>query len=236
MSTATAPDYVLPRAGGNTHFLLRRLHSLTGLIFGGYLVIHLIVNATLAQGAQYAGGPTVYQVEVDKIHSLPYLWAWEWVFIYLPILYHSLYGIWIIVTGRPNSVTYGYAKNWMYTLQRISALVLIFFIAFHIMAMKGMFGGDVGHALTFNPLKATQTTARHMNVGWWVWGVIYPIGILASCYHLANGVWTAGVTWGLTVSAKAQRRWGMVSVILFFITLICGLTALIALIQMGSPA
>ena len=35
---------------GQYHFLLRRLHSLTGIVFGGYLVVHLLINATIAQG------------------------------------------------------------------------------------------------------------------------------------------------------------------------------------------
>ena len=40
--------------------------------------------------------------------------------------------------------------------------------------------------------------------------VVYPVGILSSCYHLANGFWTMAITWGLTISAGAQRRWGYV--------------------------
>jgi len=59
------------------------------------------------------------------------------------------------------------------------------------------------------------------------WGV-YPLGILASCYHLANGMWTAAITWGLTVSAGAQRRWGYVCAGLFAATLVLGLVALFA--------
>ena len=72
MSTATAPDYAVHPIGGSHHFLLRRLHSLTGLIFGGYLIVHLLVNATIAQMGQH------YQVQVNKIHDLPVLWAFEW--------------------------------------------------------------------------------------------------------------------------------------------------------------
>lgn len=120
MSTATAPDYALHDIGGRHYFLLRRLHSLTGLVFGGYLIIHLLVNATLAEGARHAGQATVYQQQVDKIHSLPFLSMVEWTLIYLPILYHTFYGIWITATGQPNVDRYGYAKNWFYILQRIA--------------------------------------------------------------------------------------------------------------------
>src|SRR5438067_13389906 len=97
LTTATAPDWTVPTIGGRHHFLLRRLHSLTGIIFGGYLVIHLVVNATLIQGG--VGDEDVYQLQVNKIHALPFLWAFEWAFIYLPIIYHTLYGIWITLTG-----------------------------------------------------------------------------------------------------------------------------------------
>ena len=216
-NSATASDYTAPLLGGHHHFLLRRLHSLTGIVFGGYLVVHLLVNATIYQGG------TVYQVQVDKIHSLPFLPLVEWVFIYLPIIYHTVYGIWITITGQPNVQNYPYAKNIFYVLQRISALVIVLFILFHVLSLKyGLFGQSV----SFDHTRALGTVGRHYD-HWWVW-IVYPLGILASCYHLANGFWTAGITWGLTVSAGAQRRWGYFSAGLFVVTLGCGLAALVA--------
>jgi succinate dehydrogenase / fumarate reductase cytochrome b subunit len=196
-------------------------------VFGGYLLVQFLINATLLEGARHAGGPTVYQVQVDKIHSLPFLPAVEWTFIYLPILYHTVYGIWITLQGQPNVGRYPYAKNWFYTLQRASAIILVFFMAFHVLAMKGVFGGEMGRALTFAPERyATESTINHMHAAWWVGWVVYPIGILASCYHLANGFWTAAITWGLTVSKQSQRRWGYACGGLFALTLICGVVAL----------
>jgi succinate dehydrogenase / fumarate reductase cytochrome b subunit len=236
VTTATGPDYAVSRSGGAHYFLLRRLHSLTGVVFGGYLVVHLLINATLAEGVRHDGMPTVFQQQVDKIHSLPFLPVVEWTFIYLPILYHTFYGIWIIATGQPNVGRYAYAKNWAYTLQRASAIVLVLFMLFHILGMKGFWGGDVGKALTFVPVTyATESAARHMNAAFWVWAIVYPIGILASCYHLANGFWTAAITWGLTVSAKSMRRWGFACVGLFIFTFGCGMTALVSLVELGSP-
>jgi succinate dehydrogenase / fumarate reductase cytochrome b subunit len=213
------------------HFLLRRLHSLTGIVFGGYLVVHLLVNASLIEGARHDGQPTVFQVQVDKIHSLPFLVGVEIALIYLPILYHTIYGLWITVTGRPNVANYPYGKNWFYVLQRASAVVLVAFMLFHILAMKGVFGGDVGRMMTFAPLHATESTVNHFHAAWWVGWVIYPIGILASCYHLANGFWTAAITWGLTISKQAQKRWGLVCSGLFVLTFACGLTALAATLR-----
>jgi succinate dehydrogenase / fumarate reductase cytochrome b subunit len=72
-----------------------------------------------------------------------------------------------------------------------------------------------------------------MRAHWMVAWVIYPVGVVASCYHLANGFWTAAITWGLTISAGAQRRWGFVCGGVFVLTLVCGMLALLALIRYG---
>jgi succinate dehydrogenase / fumarate reductase cytochrome b subunit len=209
------------RAGlmsGPTYFLIRRLHSLTGLVFGGYLIVHLLVNATISRGG------TEYQVQVDKIHSLPFLPVIEWTFIYLPIIFHTIYGAWIIVTGQPNVNRYPYEKNIFYTLQRISAVVIVFFMLFHVLSLKY---GWLGVNLSFEPQRALGTVGRHLDHGFLAW-VVYPIGILASCYHLANGFWAAAITWGLTVSQRAQKRWGYVCAALFVLTLVAGMVALVA--------
>jgi succinate dehydrogenase / fumarate reductase cytochrome b subunit len=103
---------------------------------------------------------------------------------------------------------------------------------FHVFSLKyGWFGPN----LAFDPHQASETIHRHMTRSGFVTWFVYPLGILASCYHLANGVWTAGITWGLTVSAGAQRRWGYVCAALFVVTLGCGLTALVAAATM-TPA
>src|SRR5947207_15297422 len=123
-----------PLIGGKHHFLLRRLHSLTGIIFGGYLVIHLLVNATLVEGGR------IFQLQVDKIHALPFLIVVESLLIYIPILYHTIYGVWITFTGQPNAWQYRYEKNIFYLLQRVSAIIIVIFMIFHVLGMKGIFG------------------------------------------------------------------------------------------------
>jgi succinate dehydrogenase / fumarate reductase, cytochrome b subunit len=225
VTTATAPDLTVPTLGGSHHFLLRRLHSLTGIIFGLYVAFHLIVNATIAQGG------VVYQQQVDKIHSLPFLLALEWVTIFLPIIYHTVYGLWIIFTGQPNNGSYPFFKNAFYLLQRISAIILILFIGFHVLGMKGWFGS----VFEFDPTHATPSIAHSIDAHWFIAWIVYPIGILAACYHTANGFWASAVTWGLTISAGAQRRWGWVCVVIFIGMVAAGAVALGASIAAAHP-
>jgi succinate dehydrogenase / fumarate reductase cytochrome b subunit len=112
-------------------------------------------------------------------------------------------------------------------LQRISAIIIVLFIFFHVLALKyGLFRDNYA----FEPHHALGTVGRHFQMPnhWFIVSVVYPIGILASCYHLANGFWTAAITWGLTISNCAQRRWGFVCAGLFAVTFIAGMIALIA--------
>lgn len=214
-------------AGGRAYFILRRLHSLTGIVFGGYLIVHLIVNATIAQGG------SVYQTQVNKIHDLPFLPVIEWTLIFLPIIFHTVYGVWITLTGQPNTINYPFARNVLYLLQRVSAAIIVLFMLFHVLSLKyGLFG----MALSFDPHEAMRTVGRHMDYSWTITWLVYPIGVLASCFHLANGVWAAGITWGLTVSDGAQKRWGYLCIALFLGTLLAGLTALIAAARLDPAA
>ena len=36
--------------------------------------------------------------------------------------------------------------------------------------------------------------------------MLYVIGVLSCVFHLANGIWTMGITWGVWVSPAAQKR------------------------------
>ncbi len=234
------------------YFLLRRLHSLTGIMFGMYICVHLLINATLIQGpgkkhsdtaplatgsvkiaaVEESAGVSIFQQQVDKIHSLPFLLGVELAFIFAPIVVHTIYGIYVMMNGKPNLGHYGYVKNWFYVLQRVSAVALILFIFFHVGAMFGWFGPG----LAFRPHgEAFESTVQHVQASWILSLVVYPLGVIAGTFHLANGFWAAGVAWGLTVSKQAQNRWGLVCLGLFFFTTACGFVAIIATFIYNTP-
>jgi succinate dehydrogenase / fumarate reductase cytochrome b subunit len=59
--------------------------------------------------------------------------------------------------------------------------------------------------------------------------VAYAVGIIACVFHLANGIWTMGITWGLWISPAAQRRANWVSVGFGVVLGIIGLSALVGM-------
>jgi succinate dehydrogenase / fumarate reductase cytochrome b subunit len=186
----------------HTQFLIYRLFSLAGLIpIGGYVVMHLLVNATVVDS------PAMYQAQVDKIHALGMLLPLaEWGLIYLPLMFHAAVGLWVISGGLPNAQAYPYGPNIRYTLQRGTALIVLAFIIWHVMHMKylgGLHGGG-----QFDPHHAASSLAAVVQPLWVK--VFYVIGVLAAVYHLSNGLWTLGITWGLWLTEGAMRRAGYI--------------------------
>lgn len=193
---------------GRHEFLLRRLHSLSGIVpVGAYMCIHLLTNASVL------GGPQTFQDQVDAIHRLgPILPLVEWTFIFIPIIFHAALGIVRAVNCESNAETYRYGSNIRYTLQRVTAWIALVFIFWHVFHMHGWFHFDlwtqnVAHKFgggLFDAEHATSTAALALQP--LIVKILYAIGVLSTVYHLANGLWTSGITWGIWTTPAAQRR------------------------------
>lgn len=188
-------------------FLLRRLHSLSGLIpVGAYMVVHLLTNASVLNSVQ------TFQNSVYAIHSLgKVLWIVEWVFIFIPILFHAIFGVFLIRQAQPNHSTYRYTNNVRYSLQRATGMIAFAFIVWHVFHMHGWFHfaawAEMAESLNgarFRPYNAASTAGAALQ-GSIIVQILYAVGVLSCVFHLANGIWTLGITWGLWVTPAAMR-------------------------------
>lgn len=211
------------------YFLVRRLHSLTGIVpIGVFLIAHLVTNSSLAwgkfglraegEGMSIAdGGVAYFQEEVAWINTqVPHLLLIE-VTLWVSIAFHSILGFYYALTGNSNTARYAYQDNWRYTLQRVSGYLGIVFIFYHVATLRWGWSFLVPSGTVWSHHFSASTLAAALQgspEGWTVMGVvvslIYFIGITMLVFHFANGLWTAAITWGLTISAHAQRRWGYV--------------------------
>lgn len=193
MSNEASPD---ARAAlrDRRHFVLRRLHSLSGVApVGLFLAVHLWTNARAVYGRD------AFNHAVGEIQSTPALAYVELLAIALPLTFHALYGLVIAAQGSVNVGRYPHARNWMYVLQRVTGLVAFAFVALHVWqyrAQKALgamawqdFYGDLGHTLGAPAMFAA-----------------YLLGVTASVFHFANGLWLFGNSWGVTVSPTSMRR------------------------------
>ncbi len=103
---------------GRHEFVVRRVHSLLGLVpIGGFLCFHLATNASILDGSE------TFQMRVNIIHQLGpiTLSVLEWGTIFLPILLHGIIGLIIVSRGKRNLRHYPYLENWRYACSALRA-------------------------------------------------------------------------------------------------------------------
>ena len=231
------PDLTL--VFGRHEFAIRRLHSLTGLVpVGAFLFVHFVTNVSILDG------PVTFQERVGQIHQIGpvTLLFVEWLFILLPILFHGLIGLLIVLRGKRNILNYPYRENVRYSLERWTGVVVFVFIIWHVFHTRGWIPSawwiaNVTKPLgggTFDVENAAATAAGAIRSSPWVAGA-YVIGVLASVYHLSNGVWTAGITWGAWTSANAQSRANVVALGVGLVLAVMGLAALVGMYTVAIP-
>ena len=187
---------------GERHFLLRRLHSLTGIIpIGGFLLFHFFENAAARHGAE------AFNETVLKISQMPYLYVMELAVLLVPILFHGLYGVLISFEASPNNQHYCYPRNWAYLLQRVSGVLALLFICYHVTSTRGWALFVKGEAYTFYDMQLS------LSVGWVL--ALYIVGIISATFHFTNGLWSFCITWGIVRTQAAMDRLAVITMVLF---------------------
>jgi succinate dehydrogenase / fumarate reductase cytochrome b subunit len=182
-------------------FLLRKLHQLTGVVpLGVFFFVHMYTNSAAMNGAGS------FNKHVQDIHDMPYLLFIEIGGIFIPLLFHSIYGVLISAEARANAVNYSYGRNWFYVLQRVTGIFLFVFIFFHVLNLRfGLIPGlaSFGDPVAGNAGRAFDIVAAEFaNVGILAF---YIAGVIATAWHLAYGFWLFAVDWGIVIGEKAQR-------------------------------
>ncbi|WP_027964637.1 succinate dehydrogenase cytochrome b558 subunit [Halalkalibacillus halophilus] len=198
----------------NREFFYRRIHSLLGVIpIGLFLMQHLVVN----HFATYS--PEAFNQAAHFMENLPLRIFLEFALIYIPLLFHGIYGVYIALTSEMNLKRYGYFRNWMFILQRASGIITLIFVVWHVWETRlahAIYGTEINFDLM------AQILSSPFMFGFYV------LGVVAAVFHFANGLWSFTVTWGLTVTPKSQRVMTIVSLGVFIIFTYMGLASLIA--------
>lgn len=191
------------------HFLLRKLHSLTGLLpVGLFLVEHFITNGHSMQG------PGAFNEAVAWIDGLPLLPVLE-LGIVLPLFYHAFFGLWATFIAKNTLPRYNYGRNWAFYAQRVTGVLTLAFVIFHLWEFRGvkLLGQlGLGPAIGDN-YYAWVAGPGHLGNDFLM--AFYIVAIVGASYHFANGLWAFCIDWGLTVGPKAQRAMVYASWVLF---------------------
>ena len=202
-------------------FLRSRLGSALAIApLGVWTVVHLWNNLAAFKGAsEWEHAVTEYDHPVAFFFST--------LFALLPLGLHTVWGIARLASAKPNNGRYLYFQNWKYLLQRLSALGLLLFLGAHLwLAMlhprlvqhRPEPFSDISHEM------ATHTPTL----------VVYLLGVLGIAYHLANGLQTFAMGWGLVSSKGALKRLEKVVILVFLVLLAMGWGSVYALYSAGT--
>ncbi|WP_408007131.1 succinate dehydrogenase cytochrome b558 subunit [Pseudalkalibacillus sp. A8] len=197
-------------------FALRRLHSLLGVIpIGLYLIQHLTVNHFATRGRES------FDAAAHFMETLPYRYFLEIFVIFLPIIFHAVFGLYITFQARNNVSRYGYFRNWMFLLQRVTGIITLIFISWHVWEtrIQAAFGAKVNFTMM------EEILDNPFMIGFYV------VGVLSTIFHFSNGLWSFLVTWGIVQSPRSQRIATYVTVGIFFAVSIVGMRAIFAFVN-----
>ncbi|AZN40139.1 MULTISPECIES: succinate dehydrogenase cytochrome b558 subunit [Paenibacillus] len=201
---------------GNS-YLSRKIHSLLGVIpLGLFLIEHMVTNFSA-----YERGPQGFEDSVKFLNDLPLVFFLELFGIWLPLLFHGVYGLYVAYQSNLNTGRFQYGRNWAFALQRISGVITFIFIFWHLYQTRyQVMIGAVTHEELGNLMHDVTTNGFYF--------VLYVIGILAATFHFSNGMWAFLVSWGITVGPRAQRISSFIWIGVFVIV------AVIFLLSLGS--
>lgn len=205
-------------------FVLRKLHQLSGIFpLGVFLLEHFYTNSKALTGA------ADFNKAVAELQSIPYILFVEIGGIFIPLLYHAIYGLVITAEARPNNLAYPYPRNWFYLVQRITGVILFFFITFHVLNFRfGLIPGLNTQSVATHPDEAFNIVSREFHMV--PIFIVYLIGITATVWHFANGIWLFLVDWGITIGERAQRLTGYACIAFGVVLLLVGVNAAVAFI------
>lgn len=182
---------------------------------GAFLIEHFVSNAFATNG------PWAYRDQVKFLTGIPFLLWVETLFIYLPLAYHSFYGFYIWFRGEANVADYPWAGNFMYSAQRWTGAIAFAYIAWHTYTMR-----FTGIHLVTNAAAAFHKVQAELQNPWAA--AFYVVGIVAASWHFAYGLYLFAAKWGITVSEKSRRRFGLACVGVAAIFILVGMATLAA--------
>lgn len=216
MSTATHTGPGADKAAHDRSFIRARLGSFLAFFpLAFWSIGHLWNNLAAFQGGEkWAAAVTEYPHPAAQIAT--------GIVVLVPIALHTAWGVKRLATSRPNNVRYGFFANLKYVLQRLSAIGLALFLGAHLwLAM-------LHPRLTTGRPEPFADIAREMHFHMPTL-VVYILGTLALAYHLANGLQTFTMGWGLVASRRALQKLNGLVAVVFLLLLAMGWGAIYAL-------
>jgi len=196
----------------------------TGYVLGGFLILHLLVNAL-------ALWPGKFQSAVNRIQTLGALLPVLEIGLIAVLFFHIAVGLRLMRRDKLKFITgeHFHGSPMRQWLQRVTAVIMLGFILFHVVTLHRWFGGR------FIPHDAFSSASRAI---WQFWrgepagsfpnllfAQLYLLGIVAAVYHVANGFATGAEVLGWTHTETGQNRLWKICICAASVLLLTGMAA-----------
>ncbi len=215
---------------------IRKTHAALGLLFGLFLVEHFTATSLGLR-------PVLFEQHVQGVHAVLRQMPWLELLVFIPLVALIPFGLYLLAKAglRYNVKKCNRGGKLRFFLQRISAVMILAFIAFHLLTLRDWgprFARADAERSTLATVAGNSTPAAFATSVWQIWDFLpstgapsplrctvaafYLLGMTAAIYHLANGLWTGAIAWGVTQSPSAQLRSLWVSTAVGIILLLLG--------------
>jgi succinate dehydrogenase / fumarate reductase cytochrome b subunit len=219
----STPTTTLPAVPSRASFLQARLASLLAVVpLGVWTFVHLWHNLAAFEG------DAAWQSAVTE-YPHPFAEALVGIVVLLPLAIHAVWGIGRLATSRPNNLRYRFYGNLKYLLQRLAAVGVLLFLGAHLWLALIHPRVVERHAEPF----ADIAQEMHFHTPTLV---VYVLGTLGTAYHLANGLLTFCMGWGVVKTQRALRRLEGTALVVFVLLLAMSWGAIYALWAAGAAA
>ncbi len=182
-------------------FLRARLASVLAVApLGAWTVVHVWNNLAVYQGGQ------AWEQSVQTHNPVSTLVVS--IVVLVPLVLHTIWGLGRLTNFKPNNGNYNYFNNLKYILQRASAVGVLLFILAHLFLAFFQPRFLEGHPEPFREI-AYEMRFNKPTLP------VYLLGTLGVAYHLANGIYTFAMGWGITTGRNGLRNVQIVSWVIF---------------------
>src|SRR5437868_280745 len=221
--TSDQPDRSVPPEARQIarEFILARLGSLLAFApLGVWVVVHL-----WHQLAAFTS-PEAWEESVEG-HVNAASTGLVFVAVLVPLLWHTIWGVVRMFKSRPAVSNRGFS-NVRYIVQRLSAVGLLLFLGAHLYLAwfepRFLHGRPEPFAEIAREMRFHTPTL-----------IVYILGVVATAYHLANGLWSfMTMGWGITVSKSGMKWLERLSIAFFVLLLALGWAAIYGLYRGGA--
>jgi len=186
--------------------LLRRAFTLSGVLpLGAFLVVHLVNNMRVLDG------DAAFDRTVRAYARVPLLGVIEALVVFAPLLFHAVFGLWLVVGRQPLRTPSPYPPA-LRVAVRVTGALAVAFLAMHLPELR--FREPTvrpSGAVLLTVLDADLSSMWH-GLPWRA--VVYLVGSACVCFHFAAGLWAffAGTPRGQIARTRRRAGWWAIAV------------------------